>query len=241
MESSNLRRVIVYGVAGLATAAIGATTVNSIVSDADQPEAQKTGQSSPTPGTAPATVPPPAPAPAPATQLQVRPAPAAQQAKPAAAPAVELPVKPPVKRPVKPAVKPVMKTKIKPVTLRKTTQAKKKPVVLASAVTVPAPKPATVDLSLPKALANVGQAQAAVKRAEAGLAEAKKNLRLAKSKLDKTRQRIATGRHKAITTVTGVKVSKDMAKRLTHHRSVHAKAKPGQTLKISVSSSSSTG
>ncbi|MET0236934.1 MAG: hypothetical protein ABW224_19960 [Kibdelosporangium sp.] len=248
MESSNLRRAIVYGVAGLATAAIGATTVNSMVSEAEQPEAaQKTGQPAPATNTTPVVSPPAVSpsVPVPATQLQVRPATAAQQTKPAPPPAVRPAVKPTKKPVVKSAVqtrvKPMAKPKVKQVPVRKTAQVERKAITGVRVLPARMPKPVTVDSSLTKALAGVGQAQAAVKRAEAGLATAKKNLHQAKSELDKVRKRVTANGHRTVTTVTGAKVSKDVAKRLTHHKGGHVHVKPGQKLKISVSSSSSTG
>ncbi|MET0133770.1 MAG: hypothetical protein ABW215_09270 [Kibdelosporangium sp.] len=130
-QPNNLRRAAIYGVAGLASAAIGVTAVSSLAAaNSDQPEAQKTAQATSAPAAAPQAA-PPAPTgvtPVAAAHPQVPTKLAVQTAPTQAAPTQAAPARQPApKATPKPAPKPLVKAK-----------AEKKPVV-----TRPAAKPAT--------------------------------------------------------------------------------------------------
>ncbi len=229
-QPSKLRRAAIYGVAGLASAAIGVTAVNSFASaGADQAEPQNSAQAAGNQAAAPQTAAqakPPA-----AAQPQVPPTLAVKTA-PQQPPAVKSAVKAAVKHTAKPAVKttavrtapkPLLRKKVKAVRHQKSLAPVKRATVTEQAVVRPHNlKLATVRKPFTANAATViGNAQKALDQAGRDLASARQNLDKAKAEVDSLRKaRLPKA------PFASPKVSPALAKRLAEHRIGQTKKTP---------------
>ncbi|RAS65093.1 hypothetical protein C8D87_105588 [Lentzea atacamensis] len=264
-NGGNLKRAALYGVAGLMTAAIGASTVNVLAAEDKKPDQRPAAQSAPaTPSKPGEPTPPPPPAPKPLPVLQTEAAPpapelpapvAAQPAAPPVAQPVAQPVAKPVVKPVAKPVVPVVKRQVvaavedaeppAPAIAHASVQASgagKAEVALHVPAAKPVKKPSPTDEALKKAKSEATEAKKKVKQSEKALAEAKKDYDKKKGEIKKIQKQKneekKTKKPKPVEPVLTVKTSPDMEKRLKVHTS---KQKSGKKVTISVSSSAHSG
>ncbi|WNV86184.1 hypothetical protein [Umezawaea sp. Da 62-37] len=252
-QPSNLRRAALYGVAGLMTAAIGATAVNAFVDG----EPDKPAQAASIKPTAAPTTSSEAPKPAPAPEAKVLvPEPAPVEA--AAPVQMQVPVAQPIPQPVA-LVEPLVED-ADPVAEVPVTAPAAVPVAVPVAKAVAhkaaphkawskpkavkhAPKPAhtpkaTTDVALKKALGEQEEATKKVKREESELASAKKDLAVKKAEVQKIKKSAEKPKPKpAVAPVLTKKTSPDMTKRLQQHHEDKHKDKHKQGKKLTIQGS----
>ncbi|HEX7303952.1 hypothetical protein [Lentzea sp.] len=238
-NGGNLKRAALYGVAGLMTAALGATAAGALSADEKKPEQKPVAQSVPpvsVPKPAePALAPPPAPKPVTVPRAEVvtpvaQPAPLQVVQPVAQQPAVQPQV---VHKPVTP--KPLVH---KPLTRKQpAAEPVRTQIVLQVAPAQPIKKTSPTAEALKKAKSEATEAKKKVTQAEQKLAEAKKDYSEKKAEIQKLQKQQNQERkaHKPkppVQPVLTVKTSPDMEKRLQAHAGKHKPAKKKASLTV---------